>query len=372
MAVNAYGAPNNLATNPRFADTLTHWMSAAGVAGKPLADHRMEYGALSRKHPPQSARLYRLHGALAGLGRPDALWLRHCRSERAGEPGNWNGFNDPASLAMMPAAALLFRQGHAQTALKSYELTLSPEQFYGRNITPKTSQTIRTLSEQSKLRIALPHTPALPWLKTAKPSRKVLVISDPDKDYIPASQHFVCSDTRELCRNWQTGVFSVDTPRSQIATGWLGGKTIALENVTVQLTTKNAAIAVQSLDGAPINRSKKLLISLATQARPANKDALPFLSEPLTGLLQITNKNRLKLYALAPQAAKSASPCPAKTAPISYAPSSSSPPSGFCCNNRPRCDASLSTQKRLSPLALAGRQLIQLEPKAGLWKPVCL
>ena len=298
VAINNYGRPNNLQSNPRFTDNLTHWIAAASVAGKPLAitEWNMEPFPKNTRHnlPAYMASIGRLQDWDAMMHYAYAI----SGLDTAREPNNWNGFNDPATLAMMPAAALLFRQGHARSALKTYELTLPPEQFYGRNITPRTSKTIRTLTEQSALRIRLPQTPSLPWLKSQKAENKAIIISNLDKDYIPAHQNFVCSDTGELCRNWQTGVFTIDTKHSQMAMGWLGGKKIALKNITVQLSTKNASISVQSLDGAPIGTSRKLLISLATQALPANKDELPFLSEPLKGLLRITNKNRLKLYAL--------------------------------------------------------------------------
>jgi hypothetical protein len=56
------------------------------------------------------------------------------------------------------------------------------------------------------------------------------------------------SDTGELRRNWEQGTNVIDTPRTQAAMGWIGGKTIGLE---VDVTTRNATVAVQSLDTIP-------------------------------------------------------------------------------------------------------------------------
>ena len=61
------------------------------------------------------------------------------------------------------------------------------------------------------------------------------------------------SDTGELRRDWEQGVYSIDTPRTQAAMGWIGGKQIKLADVEIAVTTRNATVAVQSLDERPIS-----------------------------------------------------------------------------------------------------------------------
>ena len=304
VAVNSYGVPNFLESNPRYQANLSHWIAAAGIVGRPLAVTEWNMEPFPRNDR------YNLPTYMASIARLqdwDAM-MHYAYSitglDWQGETGNWNAFHDPAALAMMPAAALLFRKGHAKPAIKTFHLTLSPKQFLGKDITATTSRAIRTLSEQSKLRIAMPKIRELPWLMSTPPSKEAITITDPQHDFIPPGQNFVCSDTGEICRDWKKGIFTLDTKHSQMTSGWLGGKKVVLKDITVQLATKNASIAVQSLDGAPIRTSGKILISMASQARPVKENTLPFLSEPLKGRIGIRNSRRLKLYSLDPSGVK--------------------------------------------------------------------
>jgi hypothetical protein len=70
------------------------------------------------------------------------------------------------------------------------------------------------------------------------------------------------------------GFFTVDNPYWQGATGYLGGKTIDLGNITISnvTTTDNlnfASIQLISLDSLPISKSKKMM--LLTSARLENQ-----------------------------------------------------------------------------------------------------
>ena len=127
----------------------------------------------------------------------------------------------------------------------------------------------------------------------------------------------VTSDTGELRRNWKLGTFSIDTRRTQAVTGWIGGRSIELADVTFDIATPNASVAVQSLDERAISDAKSLLISLGARAVPTAGTRVPFSSEPVTGTLQIRAQAGLKLFrralpgdfdrVLAPQEADGAS-----------------------------------------------------------------
>lgn len=198
-------------------------------------------------------------------------------------PSNWHAYNDPAMLALMPATALLFRQDHVAQARQTYQIDLTPNQIFGQPVSPKTSRAIRTLTEQSKLQVLLPAIKELSWLETTPVAGKEIKVSDPDRDFIPIDQHTTCSDTKEFCRNWTNGIYTIDTPRSQIAAGQIGGREITLQDVLINVSTKYASFAVRSLDRSSILRSKNLLISMATQSVPVKPNKLSFLSEPVTG-----------------------------------------------------------------------------------------
>lgn len=84
----------------------------------------------------------------------------------------------------------------------------------------------------------------------------------------------VTSDTGELKWDGNLGFFTVNSPFWQGATGYLGGKNINLENITISnvATTDNlnfAAIHLISLDSLPIGKSKRMI--LLTSARLENE-----------------------------------------------------------------------------------------------------
>lgn len=296
--VHSYGAPDLLSSNPRYKDNITHWIAAGSVAGKPVSVTEWNvtpFPAFDRGSLPTYM------ASIASLQDWDAM-MQYAYAvdplNKVGRPSNWHAFNDPAMLALMPAAALLYRQGHVEQAKLTYYLSLPPDVLMGRGIAPPTSRTIRTLTEQSKLRIALPAIKELPWLEPGQVPQNAIVITDPDQDFIPEQQDVVCSDTHQICRNWQQGTLTINTPKSQIVSGWVGGHSIELDNSLFKIQTANASIAVQSLDDVPISKSRKILISMAAQSVLENGKKLPFLSEPISGELRIHAVEGLKLFAL--------------------------------------------------------------------------
>lgn len=78
--------------------------------------------------------------------------------------------------------------------------------------------------------------------------------------------------------------------------GWIGGKKISLAGVDIVATTRNATVAVQSLDENLISKSGAILISLGAMSVPKSANQLPFHSEPVEGRLTIRAPKVLKLY----------------------------------------------------------------------------
>lgn len=84
----------------------------------------------------------------------------------------------------------------------------------------------------------------------------------------------ITSETGELMWDGNQGYFTVDNPYWQGATGYLGGKTIDLGNITISNVTTSdnlnfASIQLISLDSLPIPQSKKMI--LLTSARLENQ-----------------------------------------------------------------------------------------------------
>jgi hypothetical protein len=295
---HSYGGANEVENNPRYKPGMVSWIGAAAVAGKPLtvSEWNLEpFPAFDRAHAP-------LHlAAIASLQGWNALMqFAYSQSPMSGTigPGNWDAFNDPALIATLPAAALLYRQGHVTEGAVTHYLQLPASTITGQNISPLTSRAIRTLVERSRFRIKLPRIPELEWLEPSVTPSDATIIETADYDAVEPGASLICSDTGEICRDWNRGILTVNTPKSQLASGWIGRKTVELADVTVTLETSNATVAIQSLDDAPISKAEKILISVAAQSIPLTPSRLPFFAEPVEGRLSIRARPGLKLHLL--------------------------------------------------------------------------
>jgi hypothetical protein len=292
---HAYGGAGELEKNPLQGPNLVSWIAAAQVAGKPLSvtEWNVEPFPVADRHaiPLYLAAAASLQGwralmqyaySQAGLNAP-------------GTPSNWHAFNDPALLATLPAAALMYRRGDVQEARVVYAFAPSEEQLFGQSLSPQNAVALRTAPDKGRLVIVLPQTKSLPWLEKGHAPAGAKVITDPQQSLIDAGADEAVSDTGELRRNWGKGSYTIDTPRTQAAMGWIGGRKISLADVEIVVTTRNATVAVQSLDNHPINKAGALLISLGARSVPKSPNQLPFQSEPVEGQIFIRAPRGLTL-----------------------------------------------------------------------------
>jgi hypothetical protein len=293
---HSYGGAGELEKNPVYAPSLVHWLAAAQVAGKPLSVTEWNvspFPAPDRHSAP-------LYVAAAASHQGWSALMQYAYSQvplnGPGSVSNWHAFNDPALIATLPAAALMYRQGHVQEASTIYAFVSTKEQFFNESISAANAAALRTAAEKGKLVIALPHTAELPWLEKSAIPVGAKVITDPSQSLFNSDAAEAVSDTGELRRNWGEGTYTINTPRTQAATGWIGGKKISLADVGITAITRNATVAVQSLDQNPISKSRALLISLGARSVPKSQNQLPFHSEPVEGQLIIRAPKGLKLY----------------------------------------------------------------------------
>jgi hypothetical protein len=293
---HSYGGTDELEKNPLYAPNLIDWIAAAHVAGRPLTSTEWNVEAF----PVPDRHAIPLYVACAArLQGWDAL-MQYAYSQAPftgiGSPSNWEAFNDPGLLATLPAAALLYRRGDVLEARTTYVFAPTPDQLFNRVISPANSVALRTATEKGKLLIAMPQTQELPWLETSQAPAGATVMTDPNRPLIDGKASEAVSDTGELRRNWDQGVYTIDTPRTQAATGWIGGKAIELADVEIAAATRNATIAVQSLDGKAISEAHAITISLGARSLPEPGNRMPFHSEPVTGHLTIRAVPGLSLY----------------------------------------------------------------------------
>lgn len=298
IAVHSYGGAGEIERNPLYGANMMHWMAAAQIAGKPLSVPEWN---VSPFPTPDRHTIPLYVAASARLQGWDAV-MQYAYTQQAmnnaGAPSNWHAFNDPALIATLPAAALLYRRSDVRDAATTYAFAPTREQLFNEPISPTNALALRTASEVGKLVIALPKTQELPWLDPSPIPAGARIIGDPRKSLIDANAGGATSDTGELRRDWERGTYTIDTPRTQAAMGWIGGRDVNLADIRMSIDTRNATVAVQSLnENEPISTSHAIMISLGARSVPAPENRLPFHSEPVTGHLSIRAPQGLRLTA---------------------------------------------------------------------------
>ena len=311
--VHKYEGAEFLSRNPRHVAGVASWIAAGSVHGFPVSI--TEWNMVTENVPTVDRFTAPLYVAsVAALQGWDAPMIYNYSQRGFGRPSRrytWSSFPDPGIHAIMPAAAVMYRRGHVGRAKKTYCLKLSRKRFFFEKITADTSATIRTLAERSRLTLGLPDAPELDWDSETKPEPGVIVITDPNRDFIPKGQSYVESDTGEIRRYWQKGIQTIDTPKTQAAQGWIGGEKIKLRYVTFEIETKKAAVAVTALDDRSINRSERILITtdarvVAVPSVRSQQGRTPWRSEPVTGRLTVVAPKAWKCVALKPDGTEGA------------------------------------------------------------------
>lgn len=296
--VHSYGGTGQLEKNPLTTDGLLHWIAAGQVTGKPMTV--TEWNAEPFPTPDRHTLPLYMAGMASHQGWDALMQYAYSQERLSGgwmSASNWHAYNDPALLATLPAAALLYRRGDVREANTTYIFAPTSTTLFNQRITPANAAALRTAAEKGKLQIAMPATRELPWLEQSAAPAGAQILLDPDQAVLDANATQASSDTGELTRNWQKGIYRIDTARTQAVTGWIGGETLTLDDIEVRVQTPYASVAVQSLDEAPLKQSRHLLISLGTRAIPKDDNKTPFYIEPLEGTLTIKAPQGLKLFA---------------------------------------------------------------------------
>ncbi len=166
-------------------------------------------------------------------------------SKWATEPlGHFEVRHDPVKMAEIAAGALMFLRGDVSAA----------KQAVARAYT--TDQTLDSLRLPASERPYF--TPGFPLALPLVHATRIesLDSTQPTTGYEFKAGSPIVSDTGEL--TWQKGTVSIDTARTQ---AWIGKPgTGFLTNLKVELEGNFGAVVLTSMDGAPISKSKKMLL----------------------------------------------------------------------------------------------------------------
>ncbi len=299
--VHSYGLPETLATNPHFEANFVIHAATGAVLGKPhtLSEYSVPPPALDRYIGPTYV------AAIAALQGWDAPLLYSYAHEagRPSRPQQFSAWLDPSLMGLMPAAALIYRRQDVAPARKRIVVAPSAKQVFGESRNAVNSAALRTGVEQSQVVIAMPDAEQLAWDTTPDLTRQrrlgATVITDLDRDLLAADATEIVSDTGELRRDFIEGRHIVSTPRSQVASGWIGGATIELGDGWVALDNPGATFALSSLDGEPIAASKKILVTAVGPSVPMTAERAEFRAAPIRGRFAVRNAVALELVPLA-------------------------------------------------------------------------
>ncbi len=232
---------------------------------------------------------------------------------QSGSPGDtlapfeWE--TDPVTIASVAAGSLLARRGDVEPARQTVVMSISENEIYrlryedgGAKLYWNTAG-FQSAIEKHKVLVTLPeHDPQDYDPVEVLDVESAYSYEQPDTE--------LRSDTGQLWRDWNLGVGTIDTPRTQVTYGKLGetGKVWKTEDCAFDISTPFAVTALQSLTDDPIAESDRLL--LTATARAQNTDMAfnmarntivergrpPIIAEPVEGTIAFrTSANRLVL-----------------------------------------------------------------------------
>jgi len=204
--------------------------------------------------------------------------------------------HDPVRMTEMAAGALIFLRGDVKPARQTVERTYSAEQVLDAGLLPGG---LRPGSEQPYF------TPGFPLTLPLEHEVRIKSFDGPPTAPLTASgANPIVSDTKEL--SWyasdaKTGLVTVETDRAQALIGFIKANGKSLKNLSADIANNFATIVAASLDGKPLARADKILLSACS--RVANTDQKwndahtglgrggqghsPTLIEPVTGTVTL-------------------------------------------------------------------------------------
>ena len=291
-----------LQKNPNFDPYFLHWIGQGQVVDMPftVTEYNVEQNSAEDDAYVPAISV----ASMAAFQDWDAIMLYGYSQDglSSASASPWDSYMHPSILGVMPAMALLYREGHVRPANKTVVLNPINDELFEKNLSPLTSLSIRTSLEQHRMVVAMPKTNNLPWLQPSSIDKNATVIHDMNKSMLPVNQNYIISDTGEVKRDWKKGIMTINTPKSQLVMGRIGGGKIKLNDIIVDSKTPEAAIILTSLDKKSIRTSKSILVSaVAKVAKVRHQGKTTYISESVKAKISFSSIHKgLRLIALRP------------------------------------------------------------------------
>ncbi|MEX0741449.1 MAG: hypothetical protein WD079_01545, partial [Phycisphaeraceae bacterium] len=221
--------------------------------------------------------------------------------------------SDPATIASLAAAALIYRRGDVQPAQQSVLIHADDDHVFQFHHTDNVGQAYENtglfnrLIETHRLRVHLAPPPPPPPIQaeyhhTITPAQAL-------QQYDPTETE-IQSDTGQLWRDWQRGIGTINTPRTQSAYGLLGSHDpLQTADARFAIETPFATVSLSSLTDIPIRKSDRLLLTAVARAentgtvydlvgsRILDAGRAPMIAEPVVGTVTIdTDRAGFRMY----------------------------------------------------------------------------
>jgi hypothetical protein len=204
---------------------------------------------------------------------------------------------DPARIALLPAAAVIFRRA-VNEAFDSSIIKISMHDIYSDNYIPDDMMAYRTGLWRKRL--------SLSW----DDEREGV---DPMHFFLPPDAKEARSRSEDMVWNWEDGYRIINTSLVQAFVGKGGGKKRRTDDAIFQIDNDFYAAAVVSLgsDDTPINSAEKIFVVVTGRVKNTNEiidhsdggrvvytGEAPILSEVITGNIMIRHSAKEQKYRL--------------------------------------------------------------------------
>jgi hypothetical protein len=190
-------------------------------------------------------------------------------------PGKWR-VGTPQVVGQFPAAALMFRQGYIKRGAPVVHEERSMAELWNRRdpliAEDKSFDPNRDTGSSGAPNKLKSEVNPLAFLVGPV---EVKYGGDPQKSKVANLKPFIDeagktirSNTGELWLDYGKGLFTLDTPRAQGATGFMkDSPRVKLRDIALSSANEYATLSVVSMDGKPIRQSRKLLVQAGTTVR---------------------------------------------------------------------------------------------------------
>jgi len=241
------------------------------------------------------------------------------------DSGRWERFHDrpgilihsqqtdPSTWGLSQICALLFRRGDVQKGKRLLTLTYDETRVWQNR---SVLQQMPFLPGLVRVETRLSPARSNDWFLSQPPTRTATELYPEARKRLgvdTASETILVNDTGQIRRDASTGILTIDTPRSQVASGYLSAMDrVSLSALGVRCSTRFATIAATSLDGEDLNRSHRVLLAAVANARNADTRLEahrimemgrgPVLAEPVEAeiTLKVDSPSPPKVWALDP------------------------------------------------------------------------